>query len=55
VNRADFGMASEVFDGDEPHLPRGCVSQAWSIAEPLRGYIEDAMLKRSFYQKKIFF
>jgi predicted glycogen debranching enzyme len=26
----------EVFDGDEPHRPAGCISQAWSVAEVLR-------------------
>ena len=23
-------------DGDHPHLPRGCVARAWSVAEVLR-------------------
>jgi predicted glycogen debranching enzyme len=30
------GSISEVFDGDAPHLPRGCAAQAWSVAEVLR-------------------
>jgi len=38
-----LGAISEVFDGDPPYLPRGCVAQAWSLAEPLRVYIEDIM------------
>jgi len=29
---------SEIFDGDEPHTPRGCFAQAWSVAEVLRIY-----------------
>lgn len=29
---------SEIFDGDEPHNPRGCFAQAWSVAELLRAY-----------------
>ncbi|MBE0537531.1 MAG: glycogen debranching enzyme family protein [Phycisphaerae bacterium] len=29
---------SEIFDGDEPHTPRGCFAQAWSVAELLRTY-----------------
>jgi predicted glycogen debranching enzyme len=35
---ADFGLGSlaEVFDGDPPHAPRGCIAQAWSVAEVLR-------------------
>ncbi|HEY4721539.1 MAG TPA: amylo-alpha-1,6-glucosidase, partial [Anaerolineae bacterium] len=27
---------SEVFEGDPPHAPRGCMAQAWSVAEVLR-------------------
>jgi glycogen debranching enzyme len=26
----------EVFDGDSPQRPGGCISQAWSVAEVLR-------------------
>ena len=31
-----LGTISEVFDGDMPHEPRGCIAQAWSVAEVLR-------------------
>jgi glycogen debranching enzyme len=31
-----LGSISEIFDGDAPHAPRGCVAQAWSVAELLR-------------------
>ena len=31
-----LGTVSEVFDGDMPHEPRGCIAQAWSVAEVLR-------------------
>ena len=31
-----IGTVSEIFDGDPPYLPRGCISQAWSVAEVLR-------------------
>jgi predicted glycogen debranching enzyme len=27
---------SEIYDGDPPHSPRGCISQAWSVGEVLR-------------------
>jgi predicted glycogen debranching enzyme len=42
----DFGgieTLPEVFDGDEPHRPGGCISQAWSVGEVLRAkeLIED--------------
>ncbi len=33
---AGVGCVSEVFDGDQPHRPGGCISQAWSVAELLR-------------------
>jgi len=37
---AGLGTVSEIFDGDPPHTPRGCISQAWSVAEILRAYFE---------------
>ncbi len=33
---AGLGYVSEIFDGDWPHTPRGCIAQAWSVAEILR-------------------
>lgn len=33
---AGIGSISEIFDGDPPHLPNGCIAQAWSVAECLR-------------------
>jgi len=40
---ADAGLAhiSEIFEGDAPHRPCGCVAQAWSVAELLRATVED--------------
>jgi predicted glycogen debranching enzyme len=35
-NSACAGKICEVYDGDEPHRPAGCVSQAWSAAELMR-------------------
>ncbi len=40
--QAGLGQISEVFDGDAPHHAGGCFAQAWSVAEVLRTYIEDA-------------
>jgi predicted glycogen debranching enzyme len=34
------GSLSEIFDGDPPHTPRGCVAQAWTVAEVLRAWKE---------------
>jgi glycogen debranching enzyme len=31
-----LGQVPEIFDGDAPHRPRGCVAQAWSVAALLR-------------------
>ncbi|MEC4812117.1 MAG: amylo-alpha-1,6-glucosidase [Scytonema sp. PMC 1069.18] len=33
-----LGSISEIFDGDEPHTPRGAIAQALSIAEVIRHY-----------------
>lgn len=33
---AGLGTISEIFDGDAPHEPNGCISQAWSVAEVMR-------------------
>jgi predicted glycogen debranching enzyme len=38
LNWAGTGTLSEVFDADEPHRPRGCIAQAWSVAEVLRAW-----------------
>lgn len=37
-----IGSISEIFDGDAPFLPHGCISQAWSVAEVLRAWIKTA-------------
>jgi predicted glycogen debranching enzyme len=34
--QAGIGFVSEVFDGDPPHHPGGCIAQAWSTAEIIR-------------------
>jgi glycogen debranching enzyme len=38
---AGLGHVSEIFEGDVPHRPCGCIAQAWSVAEILRVYLED--------------
>jgi len=35
---ACLGSISEIFDGEAPHKPRGCIAQAWSVAELLRAH-----------------
>jgi predicted glycogen debranching enzyme len=51
---AGLGTLSEIFDGDPPHEAKGCIAQAWSVAEPLRAYIEDIKLKRPPYEQHVF-
>ena len=36
LDQACVGSISEIFDADSPYIPRGCVAQAWSVAEVLR-------------------
>ncbi|HKP85174.1 MAG TPA: amylo-alpha-1,6-glucosidase, partial [Blastocatellia bacterium] len=40
LNDACIGSISEIFDADPPFTPRGCVAQAWSVAEMLRCWIK---------------
>jgi len=35
-----LGSISEVFDAEPPYTPRGCVAQAWSVAEVLRCWVK---------------
>jgi predicted glycogen debranching enzyme len=37
---AGIGTISEIFDAEEPFTPRGCIAQAWSIAEVLRAWLK---------------
>ena len=36
LDDACVGSISEIFDAEDPYAPRGCVAQAWSVAEVLR-------------------
>jgi predicted glycogen debranching enzyme len=47
--QAGLGQISEIFDGDPPHSPGGCIAQAWSVAEILRTYLEDALGKKPVF------
>ncbi|MCX8206778.1 MAG: amylo-alpha-1,6-glucosidase [Methanothrix sp.] len=38
--RYGMGTIAEVYDGDPPHRPGGCISQAWSVAEVIRAFLE---------------
>jgi predicted glycogen debranching enzyme len=39
---AGVGSISEIFDAEQPYLPRGCIAQAWSVAEVLRAWLATA-------------
>ncbi|HLL15113.1 MAG TPA: amylo-alpha-1,6-glucosidase [Pyrinomonadaceae bacterium] len=41
LTEAGVGQVSEIFDGDAPHTPRGCIGQGWSVAELLRCELEE--------------
>jgi glycogen debranching enzyme len=53
IFRAGQGTVSEIFDGDPPHEPNGCIAQAWSVAEPLRTHIEDVLLQRPLHERRV--
>jgi predicted glycogen debranching enzyme len=41
LSEAGVGTVSEIFDGEAPYAPKGCIAQAWGVAEILRAYFED--------------
>jgi len=42
LDHACIGSISEIFDAETPHIPRGCIAQAWSVAEALRCWAKTA-------------
>jgi glycogen debranching enzyme len=40
LKEAGVGSVSEIFDAEPPHTPRGCMAQAWGVAEVLRVAVE---------------
>jgi predicted glycogen debranching enzyme len=45
--RYGLGTLGEIFDGDAPFAPRGCIAQAWSVGEVLRAWSELARVPTS--------
>jgi len=41
LKTAGLGQISEIADAEPPYTPRGCIAQAWSVAELLRAAVED--------------
>jgi predicted glycogen debranching enzyme len=42
LDQACIGSISEIFDAEEPYTARGCIAQAWSVAEVLRCWVKTA-------------
>ena len=40
LGEACIGSISEIFDAEDPYTPRGCVAQAWGVAEVLRAWVK---------------
>jgi len=38
IDSYGLGTLAEIFDGDPPHLPQGCIAQAWTVGELLRAW-----------------
>jgi predicted glycogen debranching enzyme len=43
-----LGTISEIFDGDAPFTPRGCIAQAWSVVEILRAWTTIAAVRKIY-------
>lgn len=48
------GSIHEIFDADPVYAPQGCISQAWSVAEILRSWVEDIENIKPKYEKFFF-
>lgn len=42
LSQAGIGTISEIFDAEAPFVPRGCIAQAWSVAEVLRTILAES-------------
>jgi glycogen debranching enzyme len=40
LSEACVGSIAEIFDAEPPYVPRGCIAQAWSVAEVLRSLVK---------------
>lgn len=45
LNISGLGTISEIFDGDAPFTPKGCIAQAWSVAQLIEAIHEVETLK----------
>jgi predicted glycogen debranching enzyme len=42
LGETGVGTINEIFDAEAPFAPRGCIAQAWSVAEVLRSWVRTA-------------
>lgn len=47
LDEACVGSVSEIFDAEPPYAPRGCIAQAWSVAEVLRAWVKTSAHENS--------
>jgi predicted glycogen debranching enzyme len=47
LDEACIGSISEIYDAEEPYSARGCVAQAWSVAEVLRCWVKTATAREA--------
>jgi predicted glycogen debranching enzyme len=47
LDNSAVGSIAEITDAEAPYTPRGCVAQAWSVAEVLRSLVKLAAMKQS--------
>jgi predicted glycogen debranching enzyme len=52
--QSGLGSISELYDADLPYTAGGCLSQAWSVGELLRAYVEDTLQFRPPHEKEVF-
>jgi predicted glycogen debranching enzyme len=47
-----LGTLGEIFDGDPPFTPRGCIAQAWTVGEVLRAFTQLARAPKSMGEER---
>ncbi len=53
LSEACIGSISEIFDAEEPFVPRGCIAQAWSVAEVLRSWLKTERVQQKIRSEEI--
>jgi glycogen debranching enzyme len=53
LNEGCIGSVSEIFDADAPHHSRGCIAQAWGVAEILRVMVDYKLFDTSKKEESV--